>query len=143
MAGPARMLPRDERASTPFRLVPVGHPVCDHARMDEQVIPILRVANAAAAVAWYERLGFTQEWEHRIEPDWPAFVSIARGRARLFLSEHRGDARPGTLVGLFVSDIAPVLAEFGPPAGEQPYRCEIELRDPDGNRLRISTARAG
>ena len=67
--------------------------------------------------------------------------SIARGRARLFLSEHRGDARPDTLVGLFVSDIAPVLAEFGPPAGEQPYRCEIELRDPDSNRLRISTAR--
>jgi hypothetical protein len=29
--------------------------------MDEQAIPILRVANAAAAVAWYERLGFTQE----------------------------------------------------------------------------------
>jgi hypothetical protein len=29
--------------------------------MDEQAIPILRVANAAAAVARYERLGFTQE----------------------------------------------------------------------------------
>ena len=55
--------------------------------MDEQVIPILRVANAADAVAWYERLGFTQQWEHRIEPGWPAFVSIARGRARLFVSD--------------------------------------------------------
>jgi hypothetical protein len=109
--------------------------------MDEQAIPILRVANAAAAVAWYERLGFTQEWEHRIEPDWPAFVSIARGGHGCILSEHRGDARPDTLVGLFVSDIAPVLAEFGPPADQQPYRYEIELRDPDGNRLRTSTAR--
>jgi Glyoxalase superfamily protein len=58
--------------------------------MDEQVIPILRVANAADAVAWYERLGFTKDWE----PGWPAFVAIARGRARLFLSEHRGDALP-------------------------------------------------
>jgi catechol 2,3-dioxygenase-like lactoylglutathione lyase family enzyme len=108
--------------------------------MDEQVIPILRVANAADAVAWYERLGFTQEWEHRIEPDWPAFVLIARGRARLFLSEHRGDAQPDTLVQLFVSDIDPVVAEFGRPADEPPYGCEIELRDPDGNRVRISTA---
>ncbi len=109
--------------------------------MDEQVIPILRVANAADAVAWYERLGFSQEWEHRFEPDCPAFVSIARGRARLYLSEHRGDARPDTLVHLFVSDIDSIVAEFGRPADEPPYGCEIELRDPDGNRVRISTAK--
>jgi len=31
------------------------------------------------------------------------------------------------------------VAEFGWPAGEPPYGFEIELRDPDGNRLRIST----
>jgi len=29
--------------------------------MDEQAIAVLRVANAAGAVAWYERLGFIQE----------------------------------------------------------------------------------
>ena len=107
--------------------------------MDEEVIPILRVANAGAGVAWYERLGFTKEWEHRFEPGMPAFVSIARGRARLFLSEHQGDARPDTLLYLVVGDIGPVVAEFGPPVGEPPYGCELELRDPDGNRLRIST----
>jgi len=105
--------------------------------------PILRVANAADAVAWYQRLGFTQEWEHRIEPGWPAFVSIARGPSRLLLSEHKGDARPDTLVQLFVSDIDPVVAEFGRAEDEPPYGCETELRDPDGNRLRISTARGG
>jgi len=106
--------------------------------MDEVVIPILRVADAAAAVSWYERLGFTREWEHRFEPGMPAFVSIARGRARLFLSEHRGDARPDTLVGLLVNDIDAVVAEFGRPEEEPPYGCEFELRDPDGNRLRIT-----
>ena len=68
----------------------------------------------------------------------PAFVSVARGRARLFLSEHRGDARPDTLVHLFVSDIDAVVADFGRPDGESPYGCELELRDLDGNRLRIS-----
>ena len=107
--------------------------------MDEVVIPILRVADAAAAASWYERLGFTREWEHRFEPGMPAFVSIARGRARLFLSEHQGDARPDTLIYLVVGDIDAVVAEFGRPAGEPPYGCEIELRDPDGNRLRVST----
>jgi len=69
----------------------------------------------------------------------PAFVSIARGRARLFLSEHQGDARPDALVYLVVGDIDAVVAEFGQPQDEPPYGCEIELRDPDGNRLRIST----
>ena len=107
--------------------------------MDEVVIPILRVADAAAAVSWYERLGFTREWAHRFEPGMPAFVSIARGRARLFLSEHQRDARPDTLIYLVVGDIDAVVAEFGRPEDEPPYGCEIELRDPDGNRLRIST----
>jgi predicted enzyme related to lactoylglutathione lyase len=107
--------------------------------MDADVIPILRVADAAAAVAWYQRLGFTTEWEHRFEPGMPAFVSIARGRARLFLSEHQGDARPDTLIYLVVDDIDAVVTEFGRPADEPPYGCEIELRDPDGNRLPIST----
>lgn len=29
--------------------------------MHEEVVPILRVEDAAAAVAWYERLGFTRQ----------------------------------------------------------------------------------
>jgi glyoxalase superfamily protein len=43
-----------------------------------------------------QRLGFTKQWEHRFEPGMPTFMSIARGRERLFLSVHRGDARPDT-----------------------------------------------
>jgi len=66
--------------------------------MDEEVIPILKVRDAGRAVAWYRRLGFEEEWVHRFGPEFPAFVSIARGRLRLFLSEHEGDARPDTLV---------------------------------------------
>ena len=107
--------------------------------MDEEVIPILRVADAAAAVAWYGRLGFDQEWVHRFEPGLPAFVSVARGRVRLFLSEHHGDARPDTLVYLRVTDVDAVAAEFGVPVEEAPWAREVELRDPDGNRLRVGT----
>jgi hypothetical protein len=100
--------------------------------MEAEVIPVLRVAYADAAVSWYERLGFTKQWEHRFEPDCPAFVSIARDRARLFLSEHRGDARPDTLVHLVVRDIDAVVAEFGRPAGDPPYGCDLPALPPAG-----------
>ncbi len=107
--------------------------------MSEQIVPILRVADAAKAVTWYGRLGFAQEWEHRFTPELPAFVSIARGPMRLFLSEHMGDARPGTLLYLWMDDVWVVATEFGVVVGDQPWAHEIYLQDPDGNRLRIGT----
>ncbi len=100
---------------------------------------MLRVADAAATVHWYERLGFTQRWEHRFAPDLPAFVEVARGHMRLFLSEHTGDAQPDTLVYLSVRDVDAIAAEFGVAVEDAPWAREIELRDPDGNRLRIGT----
>lgn len=107
-----------------------------------QAIPILRVADAGVALAWYRRLGFAKEWEHRFEDGMPAFVSIARGDARLFLSEHLGDARPDTLVYLVVPDVDAVAAEFGATTEAAPYGCDFELRDPDGNRRRIAALSA-
>lgn len=107
--------------------------------MREEVVPILRVADAAKAVHWYERLGFEKQWEHRFEPEFPAFVEVARGEVKLFLSEHTGDARPDTLVYLYVQDVDAIAIEFGVTPEDAPWAREIELRDPDGNRLRIGT----
>ena len=56
---------------------------------------------------------------------------------KLFLSEHKGDARPDTLVYLAVTDVHSVAKEFGVMVEEAPWGFEIELRDPDANRLRI------
>ncbi|GAA1103314.1 glyoxalase superfamily protein [Nocardiopsis composta] len=108
--------------------------------VQEQAVPILRVADAGAAAAWYARLGFAEEWVHRFEPGFPAFVSVARGEVRLFLSEHTGDARPDTLVHLWVRDVDAVAAEFGAPVEEMPWGRQVDLRDPDGNRLRAAAA---
>ena len=89
--------------------------------VDEEVVPILRVADMSAAIAWYARLGFLKESEHRFAPGRPAFVTVARGSTKLFL-----DA---------------IAAEFGLQPENEPWAREIQLRDPDGNRLRIGTPR--
>ncbi|GGT49289.1 hypothetical protein GCM10010256_01910 [Streptomyces coeruleorubidus] len=62
-------------------------------------------------------------------------VEVARGGVRLFLSEHTGDARPDTLVYLRIRDVEAIASEFGVQANDAPWAREIELRDPDGNRL--------
>jgi hypothetical protein len=61
--------------------------------MHEEVIPILHVADAAAAVRWYERLGFARQWEHRFEPGLPAFVEVAGAGYGCFCRSTR--ATPG------------------------------------------------
>jgi catechol 2,3-dioxygenase-like lactoylglutathione lyase family enzyme len=105
--------------------------------MEEKVIPILRVRDAAVAVTWYNRLGFHQVSVHRFAPHLPAFVTIERGPMRLFLSEHQGDARPDTLLYLQVRDVYPIAREFGATVADAPWGYEVEIRDPDANRLRI------
>ena len=104
------------------------HDVGPMAKMSDSVVsgPVRRVMvgtdrsqTASRAVAWYERLRFRKEWEHQFEPGFPWFVSVARGRARLYLSEHKGDARPNTLIHLYVTDIDAVSDEFGVPVDEE------------------------
>jgi hypothetical protein len=104
----------------------------------EEAIAVLRINEADVSVSWYRRLGYEKEWEHRFEPGFPAFVSVARnGGARLFLSEHTGDAIPDGLVCFRVDDLEAVAHEFDREIIEQPWGREIHLSDPDGNRLRI------
>jgi catechol 2,3-dioxygenase-like lactoylglutathione lyase family enzyme len=111
--------------------------------MDEDVVPVLYVGDAARAVAWYERLGFAKEWEHQFEPGFPSFVSVARGQVRLYLSEHKGDARPDTLIHLYVNDVDRIAEEFGVLVDEEGLAGrECALVDPDGNRLRVATRRS-
>jgi Glyoxalase superfamily protein len=83
------------------------------------------------------------QWEHQFEPGFPWFVSAARGSIRLYLSEHKGDALPNTLIHPYVNDIDAASKEFGIPVdGEGLAGRECHLEDPDGNRLRVATPRA-
>ncbi len=104
----------------------------------------IRVADAEATAQWYARLGFREEWRTQAEPHLPLFLAITNGEGRIFLSEHTGDAHPDALLYLYVDDVDSVAAEFGVQAELAYYGMrEIELVDPDGNRLRIGTPAAG
>jgi catechol 2,3-dioxygenase-like lactoylglutathione lyase family enzyme len=109
----------------------------------EEVVPVLHAEDAVRAVEWYRRLGFEKEWAHQFEPGFPWFVSVARGHVRLYLSEHKGDARPNTLIHLYVADVDRIAEEFAVTVDEEGLAGrEIALEDPDGNRLRIATRRS-
>jgi len=106
--------------------------------MTTDVVPLLRVSDAAVAVEWYRRLGFEQVFEHRFESHFPAYVGIRRDGAQIHLSEHLGDANPHGLVFVWVDDVDALAAEFRVSVEEQPWAREVELTDPDGNRLRVA-----
>lgn len=106
-----------------------------------EVIPILRVTSASAAVEWYAKLGFKKEWEHRFEPHLPAFVEISNGSMRVFLTEHTGDANFGTTVYFRIPDVDEFVKNVPEAKVEDtPYGMrEVDLKDPDGNWLRIGS----
>lgn len=111
--------------------------------MTTDVVPILHVSDAAVSVAWYERLGFLEQFTHRFEPHLPAYVGLRREGAQIHLSEHAGDARPDTLVYLWVDVLDEIAREFGVPITSAPWAREAELVDPDGNRFRLGQAVSG
>lgn len=109
--------------------------------MSEELIPIFHVKDAKRTAEWYERLGFTIESEHRFAPSLPLYLFLRRGDVQLHLSEHKGDARPGTLVYFWVENVDQIAGEFGATMVEQPWARQVDLTDPDGNRLRIGQRR--
>ena len=62
-----------------------------------RTIPIVRIFDEAKAREFYvEFLGFKVDWEHRFEPGTPLYMQVSRDDCVLQLSEHHGDATPGS-----------------------------------------------
>ena len=65
----------------------------------DQTIPILRIFSVDKAKEFYlDFLGFSLDWEHRFANDLPLYMQVSRGALRLHLTEHHGDACPGSTV---------------------------------------------
>ena len=70
----------------------------------------------------------------------PLYVGLVRDDARVHLSEHTGDARPHTLIYLWVPDVDAAAAACGVTAiHDNEWGRDFEVRDPDGNRIRVGT----
>lgn len=111
--------------------------------MSTQVVPILRVVDAGVSVEWYHRIGFELEFEHRFAAGMPAYVGIRRDDAVIHLSEHTGDAQGPSLVYVWVDAIDPLAEHFGIVPDDMPWARDIEVTDPDGNRIRLAERRGG
>jgi catechol 2,3-dioxygenase-like lactoylglutathione lyase family enzyme len=103
----------------------------------EQLVPVFRVKDATKAAQWYKRLGFKVDGEHRFAPGLPLYMFLSRTNEALHLSEHAGDAKAPALVYMYVHDVEAIAAEFRSKIIDQPWAREVQLTDPDGNRLRI------
>jgi catechol 2,3-dioxygenase-like lactoylglutathione lyase family enzyme len=50
-------------------------------------------------------LGFTLDWEHRFAPDLLRYAQVSRSGVALHLSEHHGDASPGSTVLVWLTGL--------------------------------------
>ncbi|HUV32557.1 MAG TPA: glyoxalase superfamily protein [Devosiaceae bacterium] len=108
-------------------------------------IPILRSFDESKAKEFYcGFLGFSVDWEHRFEPSLPLFMQLSLGEIVIWVSEHHGDATPGSHVCFKVRGLrvwhAGILAQayanarpgIGPHVGGG--IC-VAIPDPFGNQL--------
>ncbi|GAA4668252.1 glyoxalase superfamily protein [Frondihabitans cladoniiphilus] len=113
------------------------------------VIPILRTFPGPEALRFYvDFLGFTVDWEHRFDEGLPLYQQVSLEGAVLHLSEHHGDATPGSAVRIEVADVAALQKRLEESPiyplriglSHQPWGDDLEIPDPFGNRLIFHTA---
>ena len=68
--------------------------------------PILRIFDEAKALEFYvDFLGFKIDWQHRFEANFPLYLQVSRGECVLHLSEHHGDACPGSALRIETDEL--------------------------------------
>src|ERR1051325_5143176 len=71
-----------------------------------RTVPILRMFSVEKAEGVYcGFLGFAVDWEPRFGDDFPLYMQVSRAGLVLHLSEHHGDACPGSSVHVEMTGI--------------------------------------
>ena len=106
--------------------------------------PILKVNDVDVSIRFYcEVLGFTKDWVHRFQDDFPAYACVRRGPLVAHLSEHAGGGTERADLFVAVHNVDEVYAEFTasglraePPVTDQDIGLRhFSFEDPDGHRL--------
>jgi uncharacterized glyoxalase superfamily protein PhnB len=108
----------------------------------EGIVPILRVRDVAASVAFYvEVLGFQKEWGGEGE----LMRSVSRDRCALMLCQN-DQGNPGTWVWVGTHDAEALYRELSAagakiplPPTNYPWALEFHVQDPDGHVLRFGS----
>lgn len=107
-------------------------------------IPVFRMFDVERTLAFYvDFLGFSVAWEYRLTDHYPRYLEVVRDGVRLHLSEHHGDATPGSSVIIGVADAAALQRElvakdypYARPGLERPdWGLTVTVGDPASNRL--------
>tara|TARA_Y100000994_G_C15380916_1_gene313208 strand:+ start:164 stop:517 length:354 start_codon:yes stop_codon:yes gene_type:complete len=112
--------------------------------MNNNSIPIFRIFDEAKAQEFYlDYLGFEVSFEHRYEENTPLYMGITRNDCEIHLSEHVGDATPGSTVRIFEKKLTRFHESltkksykyYSPSIQEQPWGSDMSVLDPFGNKL--------
>jgi catechol 2,3-dioxygenase-like lactoylglutathione lyase family enzyme len=110
----------------------------------DRTAPMLRIFSEEKAREFYLGfLGFTVEFEHRFADDLPLYMGLVRAGLSLHLTEHHGDATPGSAVFVWTSGVDELHGELAgktyrynsPGIEEQPWGRVLTVTDPFGNRI--------
>lgn len=90
-------------------------------------------------------LGFAVDWEHRYGDNFPLYCQVSRAGLRLHLSEHAGDASPGSALCVYMTGVRALHAELTardyrymkPGLETAEGRLELTVTDPFSNRIRF------
>ncbi len=113
-------------------------------------IPILRTFPGQEARRFYvDFLGFAVDWEHRFGEGMPLYQQVSREGCVLHLSEHHGDATPGSAVRIDIPDVRRLQRDLVESPvyplriglDRHPWGDDLAVPDPFGNRLIFHTQR--
>ncbi|OXC73635.1 Glyoxalase family protein [Caballeronia sordidicola] len=124
----------------------IGNNTAGEAVSFHQNSPIFRVFDEEKAKDFYLGfLGFRLDWEHRFEANLPLYMQVSRAGLVVHLSEHHGDASPGSTAFVTLSGVEAYQEELSskgyrylrPNTESLPWGKVMTVTDPFSNRIRF------